>query len=121
MKGKLNPRFIGPFQIIERIGATAYRLALPPQLDKVHDVFHVSMLRKYVKDQGHALRHDTLRMEQDMVVPEEPKRILETQERRLRGRTITMVKVQWAHHGADEATWERKDQIQKLYPELWNK
>ena len=119
LKGKLSPRYIGPFQIIECVGSTAYRLALPPQLSGVHDVFHVSMLRKYTRDPNHILQHETLEFEQDLSVEEELVKVLEKQERRLRGRTITMARVEWKHHGPEEATWERQDVMEANYPNLF--
>jgi len=121
LKGKLSARFIGPFQISERIGDTAYRVTLPPQLAKIHDVFHVSMLRKYVADPSHKLRYELFDFEQDLSVEEGPAKILETRERQLRGRTIPMVRVQWEHHGPEEATWEDEKNMREKFPDLFGK
>jgi len=121
LKGKLSPRYIGPFQILERVGETAYRLALPPQLEKVHNVFHVSMLRKYTGDPKQVLKHEVLNLAHDLSLKEKPIRILDKQERRLQDRTITMVKVVWEHHGPDEATWEHESKMRMNYPELFGK
>ena len=71
-KGKLSPRFIGPFQILDRVGAVAYRIALPPSLSSVQDVFHVSMLRKYVSDPTHVLSYEHLQLDQDLSYEEKP-------------------------------------------------
>ena len=117
--GKLSPRYIGPFDIIAKIGEVAYRLALLPQLSGVHDVFHVSMLRKYELDPSHVLEWRDLELEADVSYVERPIRILDTLEHVLRGRVIPMVKVLWTHHGSDEATWEKEDEVRAKYPELF--
>ena len=72
VKGKLSPRFVGPFEILERVGQVAYRLALPPSLSGVHNVFHVSMLRKYVSNTTHVLRHEDLELQTDLSYEERP-------------------------------------------------
>ncbi|XP_057480510.1 uncharacterized protein LOC130767617 [Actinidia eriantha] len=92
-EGKLSPRYIGPFDIIAKIGEVAYRLALPPQLSGVHDVFYVSMLRKYKPNPFHVLEWKDLKLEADVSYVERPIRILDTLEHVLRGRSIPMVKV----------------------------
>ncbi|GMP66376.1 hypothetical protein CsSME_00026758 [Camellia sinensis var. sinensis] len=106
--GKLSPRFIGPFEILEKIGEVAYRLALPPQLSGVHDVFHVSMLRKYEPDPSHVLDWTDLEVDEDASYEERPVRVLDRRDQVLRGKTIPLVKVLWKHHGVEEATWERE-------------
>jgi len=121
LKGKLSPRFIGPFQILEKVGETAYRLALPPELERVHNVFHVSMLRKYTGDPNQVIRHEALQLDQDLSLEERPVKVLETQDRRLRGRTIKMVKVLWEHHSPGEATWEHETRMREIYPALFGK
>ena len=102
----MAPRFIGPFEILGRVGAVAYRLALPPQLGGVHDVFHVSMLRKYLSDPSHVIQYAELEMAPDASYEERTLRIVDSREQVLRGRTIPLVRVQWQHHGAAESTWE---------------
>ena len=74
---KLSPRYIGPYEIVERIGPLAYRLALPPELSRIHDVFHVSMLRKYVYDPSHVLSRQPIELKEDLTYEEEPVEILE--------------------------------------------
>ncbi|KAL5554940.1 hypothetical protein UlMin_037176 [Ulmus minor] len=69
-KGKLSPRFIGPFEILERIGKVTYKLALPPELSSVHNVFHVSMLKKYVSDPSHVLEHEPIQVNEDLTYEE---------------------------------------------------
>ncbi|XP_057459280.1 uncharacterized protein LOC130749943 [Actinidia eriantha] len=117
--GKLSPRYIRPFDIIAKIGEVAHRSALPPQLSGVHDVFHVSMLRKYEPNPSHVLEWRDLELEVDVSYVERPNRILDTLEHVLRGRSIPMVKVLWTHYGNDEATWEKEDEVRVKYPELF--
>ena len=118
-RGKLNPRFIGPFEILERIGKVSYRLALPPAMSGVHDVFHVSMLRKYVHDPSHILQHPEVEyapMDREEV---RPVRILDARDKQLRNKTIHLVKVQWQGRSTEEATWEREDEVRARYPRLF--
>ena len=103
-KGKLSPHFIGPFEILERIGISAYRLALPPNLSSVHDVFHVSMLRKYVYDPTHVIEYEPLVVHENITYEEKPVRILDRKEQVLRNRVIPLVKVLWKNHAVEEAT-----------------
>ncbi|GAV89431.1 Chromo domain-containing protein [Cephalotus follicularis] len=119
-KGKLTPRFIGPFEILERVGPVAYRLALPPSLSDVHNVFHVSMLRKYHPDPSHILQWEPLELRTDLSFEEIPIRILDRQIKQLRSKTIPLVKVLWQYHGMEEATWEREDDMQAKYPQLFS-
>ncbi|XP_028056174.1 uncharacterized protein LOC114260290 [Camellia sinensis] len=118
-KGKLSPRFVGPFEILERIGEVAYWLALPPPLFGVHDVFHISMLRKYEPDPSHVLDWTKLEVDKDVSYEERPVRILDTRDQVLRGKTITLVKVLWRHHGVEEATWEREAEVCEKNPDLF--
>ena len=118
-KGKLNPRFIGPFGVLERIGLVAYRVALPPSLSRLHNVFHVSVLRKYMDDPSHVLDYQPIQITNDMSYEEQPMEILDRKEQVLRRRVIHLVKVRWANHTAEEATWERDDEIKEKYPQLF--
>ena len=117
--GKLAPRYIGPFEIPQRVGEVAYRLALPPQLFGIHDVFHVSLLRKYEPDVSHILDWQELNLQKNMKYEEWPREILDAQERVLRNIVIPLVKVLWEHHGVEEATWELVADVKKKYPELF--
>ena len=117
--GKLSPRFIGPFEILERIGEAAYRLALPPQLSGGHDVFHVSMLRRYEPDPSHVLDWSDLEVDEDGSYEERPARVLDRRDQVLRGKTIPLVKVLWILHGVEEATWERELEVREKYPDLF--
>ncbi|GAV56923.1 hypothetical protein CFOL_v3_00462 [Cephalotus follicularis] len=107
-KGKLAPRYIGPYEILERVGEVAYQIALPPNLSNVHNVFHVSMLRKYIADPSHVLSYDSGFISDNLSYEERPMRILDRKEKVLRIKTIPMVKVLWQFHGAEEATWEHE-------------
>ncbi|XP_073131819.1 uncharacterized protein [Henckelia pumila] len=94
-KDKLSPRYIGPFEILKKVGARAYRVALPPNLEGVHNVFHISMLRKYVANPSHVIRHEPVDWTPDLSYEEMPVQIFDRQVRRLRNREIPMVKVLW--------------------------
>ncbi|KAL4032926.1 hypothetical protein IC575_006009 [Cucumis melo] len=94
-KGKLSPRFVGPFEILERIGALAYRLALPPSFSGVHDVFHVSMLRRYVVDLTHIVNFELLQINEDFSYEEQSVEILAREIKMLHNRGISLVKVLW--------------------------
>ncbi|KAA0052789.1 pol protein [Cucumis melo var. makuwa] len=118
-RGKLSPRFVGPFEILERIGPLAYRLALPPSLLAVHDVFHVSMLRKYVSDPSHVVDYEPLEIDENLTYTEQPVGVLAREVKMLRNREIPLVKVLWQNHRVEEATWEREDDMRSCYPELF--
>ncbi|XP_028118953.1 uncharacterized protein LOC114316498 [Camellia sinensis] len=116
---KLSSRFIGYFEILERIGEVGYRLALPPQLSGVHNVFHVSMLRKYEPDPSCVLDWVNLEVDEDASYEERPIQIIDTREQVLRGKTIPLVKVLWRQHGIEEVTWEREAEVPFKYPDLF--
>ncbi|KAL5559110.1 hypothetical protein UlMin_035321 [Ulmus minor] len=118
-KGKLSPRYIGPFEILERVGKVAYRLALPQELSSVHNVFHVSMLKKYIPDPSHVLEHEPIEVHEDLSYEEQPVQILDKKEKTLRNKVIPLVKVLWRNHKVEEATWEREDDMRKRYPHLF--
>ena len=119
-KGKLSPRYVGPYEIVERIGVAAYRLALPPELSKLHDVFHVSMLRRYFKDPSHILTSPPIELDETLSFEELPVQILDRQVRQLRSKSIPMVKVLWRSSAIEEMTWETEESMRKQYPELFN-
>ena len=103
-KGKLSPRFIGPFEILERIGSIAYNLALPPSLSSVHDVFHVSMLRKYITNPTHVIDCKPLEIEKNLSYQEKPIKILAREVKVVRNRNIGFIKVLWRIHQIEEVT-----------------
>ena len=117
--GKLSPRYVGPFEILRRVGVVAYQLALPPTLTSAHDVFHISMLKKYIPDASHKIDFSELKIQEDMSYIEKPLKILDTKERVLRTKTIHMVKVLWRNHALEEATWEVEEDMRKKYRELF--
>ena len=118
-RGKLSPRFIGPYEILEHIGPMAYRLALPPELAKLHDVFHVSMLRRYHSDESHILPIQEIQVQEDLSYDEEPKTILAREVKQLRNKQVPLVKVLWQHHGREEATWEPEATMRAQNPKLF--
>eukprot|EP00253_Pinus_taeda_P006608 PITA_06608 len=115
---KLAPRYFGPFQVLARVGSVAYQLALPSHI-RIHNVFHVSMLNKYVYDPKHVIKWQNIRVEPEGEVLVEPLSILDRREVQLRKRVITQIKVQWQHYGPKEATWEDEELFRKAYPELF--
>jgi len=115
---KLAPRYCGPFEVLARVGPVAYQLALPPNL-KIHNVFHVSILKKYVHDATHVIDWNVIQVEPEGDFPVEPDCITERREISLRNRSIGQVKVQWKHLGPDEATWELESKMREAYPILF--
>ncbi|KAD6795869.1 hypothetical protein E3N88_06765 [Mikania micrantha] len=105
LKGKLSPKFIGPFEVLEQVGEVSYRLALPPQLSHVHNVFHVSLLRGYNYHPLHIVNYPIQEIQEDLTYEEIPETILDRQERVMRRKTIPFVKILWKNHSESEATW----------------
>ncbi|XP_073269471.1 uncharacterized protein [Primulina huaijiensis] len=118
-KGKLSPRYIGPFEILDRIGERAYRLALPLDLDRVHNVFHVSMLRKYLSNPSHVLRHEALDLLPNLSYEEVPVQILDRKVKVLRNKEIGFVKVLWRNHVIEEATGKPEEEMRERYQDLF--
>jgi len=119
VRGKLAPRYIGPFKVIDRKGVVAYQLELPSQLSGIHDVFHVSQLKKCLRAPKEWLPLDELNIRDDLSFSE-PIRILETSERVTRNKRVKMCKVQWKHYSEEEATWEREDDLKTEFPHLFD-
>ena len=118
-RGKLSPRFIRPFEILERVNTVAYRLALPPSMSGVHEVFHVSMLRKYTPDLSHVVDWRQIEVDTDGTFEEGPVRIFDSRDQVLRCKTMRLVRVLWRHYGVEESTWEREDTMRATYPFLF--
>ena len=118
-RGKLAPRFIEPFEILERMGTVAYRLALPPSMIGVHEVLHVSMLRKYTPDPAHVVDWGQIEVDTDGTFEEGPMCILDSRDQVLRCKTVRLVRVLWRHCGVEESTWEREDMMRATYPFLF--
>ena len=102
---KLSPRFIGPFEILERVGTVAYRLALPPSMSGVNEVFHVSMLRRYTPDPTHVVDWGEIEVDTDGTFEEGLVYIMDNQDQVLRRKTVRLVRVLWQHRGLEESTW----------------
>ena len=115
---KLSPLFIGPLEILERIDTIVYRLALLPNMSGVHEVFHVSMLRKYTPNPAHVVEWGQIEVDTDETFEEGPVCILESRDQVLRRKTVRLVRVVWRHYGVEESTWEREDMMRATYPFL---
>ena len=115
-KGKLSLRFIRPYEVIEKAGLVAYRLALPPELEKIHTVFHVSMLRRYRSDPSHVVFSETIELGPDLTYEEEPIEILAREVKELWNKRIPLVKVLWRNHKIEEAMWESEEVMRHQYP-----
>nr|GEY94817.1 putative reverse transcriptase domain-containing protein [Tanacetum cinerariifolium] len=118
-RGKLNPRYIGPFKVLERIGDVAYKLDLPKELSRVNNTFHVSNLKKCHADEPLAVPLDGLHFDDKLLFVEEPVEIIDREVKRLKQSRIPLVKVRWNSKRGPEFTWEREDQFRKKYPHLF--
>jgi hypothetical protein len=118
VKGKLAPHYIGPFPILEKCGTVAYKLYLPPSLTGVHDIFHMSQLKKCLKTPVDVVLPEVAPLEADLSYPEHPTEILDQKDRVTRHKTIKFFKVQWSNHSEEEATWESKDFLCSRHPDF---
>ena len=118
-RGKLLPRFVGPFEIPERVGTIAYWLALPPSMSGVHEVSHVSMLWKYTPDPAHVVDWGQIEVDTNETFEEGPVCIVDSRDQVLRRKTVRLVKVLWRHYGVEGSTWEREDTMRATYPFLF--
>ena len=118
-RSKLSSRFIGPFEILERVGTVAYRLDLPPNMSGVHEVFHVSMLRRYTPNPAHVVDWGEIEVDTDGTFEEGPVCIMDSRDQVLRRKTVRLVRVLWRHCGVEESTWEREDTMRATYPFLF--
>jgi hypothetical protein len=125
VKGKLAPRYIGPFKILGRRGEVSYQLELPPELSDFHNVFHVFQLRRCLQVPNKPevfkdIDHRSINLNQDLTYKGRPLRILEEAMRVTRRRKIRFLKIQWSNHSEEEATWEREDSIRNEFPDLFS-
>ncbi|WMV34138.1 hypothetical protein MTR67_027523 [Solanum verrucosum] len=118
-KGKLSPRYIGPYRIAKRIGNVSYELELPQELAVVHPVFHISMLKKCISDPSLILPTESIRIKDNLSYEEIPVQILDRQIRKLRTKEVASVKVLWRNQLVEEATWEAEEKMKKRYPYLF--
>jgi hypothetical protein len=115
----LAPRYVGPFKVVDRKGEVTYQLELPPQLLDVHDVFHVSQLKKCLQIPEEQLPIEELDQEGDLTYSEKPIKILDTAEPVTRNKVIKMCKIHWSHHTEHEAMWEHEEELITDYPKLF--
>ena len=116
IKGKLAPQYIGPYEIIEECGPVAYQLRLPSQLAAVHNIFHVSQLKKCVRVPTEIVAQQDIFVEPGFSYAEYPLRIMDQKERGTRRKEVKMYKIQWNHHTEEEATWETEDYLDRYFP-----
>ena len=116
IKQKLAPRYIRPYEIIEECGPVAYRLRLPSQLAAIHNVFHISQLKKCVRIPTEIIDQSEIIVDPDLSYNEYPIKILDQKERGTRRKVVKMYKIQWNHHTEEEATWETEDYLHRHYP-----
>ena len=118
-QGKLSSRFIRPFEILDRVGTVAYRFALPPSMSSVHEVFHVSMFRRYTPDPTHVVDSGEIEVDTYGTFVEGPVCIMDSRDRVLQRKTMRLVKVLWQHRGVEEAAWEHDETMWATYPFLF--
>ena len=119
-KGKLSPKFIGPYDVTVKVGMFIYRLASPNELVNVHNVFYISQLKRYVPDKSHVLDPEPLDIDENLSFEEKPIEILNSKLRSTRRKDIKMVKVLWSNQRTQEATWETEDSMPKKYSHLFH-
>nr|GFA33332.1 putative reverse transcriptase domain-containing protein [Tanacetum cinerariifolium] len=119
-RGKLNPRYIGPFKILNRIGPVAYKLELPEELNNVHNTLHVSNLKKCLSDESLIIPMKELKLDDKLNFIEEPVEIMDREIKQLRQSRIPIIKVRWNSKRGPEYTWEREDEIRAKYPHLFS-
>ncbi|GJX71619.1 hypothetical protein Tco_0308790 [Tanacetum coccineum] len=118
-KGKLAPRYVGPFEILERVGPVAYQLRLPKELSRVHDTFHVSNLKKCLADASLRVPLDEIKVDKTLCFVEEPVEIIDREIMSLKCSRISLVKVRWNSKRGPKFTWEHEDYMKSKYPKLF--
>jgi hypothetical protein len=120
VKGKLAPRFVGPYPIIGRVGPVAYRLELPESMSDIHNVFHVSQLRKCLQISENHIKDKTIQIQKDLQYREKPVKILDSAVRKTHNSEVRLCKVQWSKEEEEEVTWESEDSLRREYPYLFS-
>ena len=118
-KEKPNPYFMGPFEILEIVGSVAYRVALPPNLSKVHNVFHISILNKYGFYPSHVVELEPIQIYEDLTYEEVPIRIVYVIDKVLRRTLVKFVKGQWSNQNIREATWDLEEEMREKNPHIF--
>jgi hypothetical protein len=116
---KLCPRYIGPYQILRRVGPVAYQLALPPSMSGLHNVFHVSQLRKFIPDPYQPIEIEQIDLQPDLTYQPDPVRIVDRDVKTLQSKRIPIVKVEWAQSPDGEFTWKLESDMMKKYPHIF--
>jgi hypothetical protein len=116
VRGKLAPRYVGPYKILEQYGPVEYKLQLPADLAAVHNVFHVSQLKKCIRVPTEVVAQEAIQLEPDLTYSEYPDKVLDCKERHTRRHSVKMYKIQWANHTEEEATWETEEYLNRKYP-----
>ena len=119
-RGKLSPRYIGPYEIVSKVGPVACKLKLSPELSRIHDTFHVLMLKKYIPDPSHVLREQPVQLKENLTYEKTPVQIVDHKEQVLRIKVISLVKVLWRNHEREAATWQPEVQMRRQYPQLFS-
>ncbi|WMV46304.1 hypothetical protein MTR67_039689 [Solanum verrucosum] len=118
-KGKLNPRYVGLYKILKRVGKVDYELELPTELAAVHPAFHISLLKKFVGDPASIVLLESVALKDSLTYEEVPVEILDRQVRRLRNKEVASVKVLWRYQSVVGATWEAQVAMKAKYPHLF--
>jgi hypothetical protein len=118
VKGKLSPRYIGPFPILDKFGKVAYKLELPLSMAGVHDIFHISQLKKCLRAPVDVVLPEVAPLDTDMTYPKHPIKILDQKSRVTRRKVIKFYKIQWRNHTEGEATWESEDFLRSNHPDF---
>ncbi|GKE37792.1 hypothetical protein Tco_1461197 [Tanacetum coccineum] len=120
-QGKLNPRYVGPFKVIERVRTVAYKLEIPQQLSRVHNTFHVSNLKKCLSDESLVILLEELRVDDKLHFVKEPVKVMDREIKQLKRSRIPIIKVRWNSKRGPEFTWECEDQFKQIYPHLFTR
>ncbi|XP_021859664.1 uncharacterized protein [Spinacia oleracea] len=119
-KDKLSAKYVGPYEILQRLGKIAYKLALPMEFEKMHGVFHISQIKRYIPDERHVLELEKIQIDSSLTYEERPVKILDKKVCSTRNKDVNIVKVCWSNHESEEATWKAEAEMKKKYPELFH-